>query len=552
MDQPSLGIKSAPSLPLAVHVGFAGARDLVPDGLELDAQARPAFEDKVFEELRGILRDLPSELKLTAQHFVVTVSQMAAGADLMFSRVARELGWPQRVLLPQSRDAFLAASGSAGEDFTPAQREETERTLASAQVIEEVVVSSAPTRGERFSETSLHIAGESDLLVLLTVARRASRAGGAKSLISPALLRGVPVLELVLDVTAAGEPKLDRTWHRPTSASGETVPFLPPTLPAGLQGERPALALAGDRLPEPLSYIAALKALASERAGRQRLGFGRSARIIVGTHVLATLLAAAVVTKSSGDLEWLPSGLVKAALMAELVLLFIGFGVHQLLHHRRHTEEWALARLCAEICRSVLAYGNLPGRLTFLRHLPVPDSLTPLLRTLNVVHLVAVRNAPADSWRQALENYVRQRLDTDDGGQIPYYRQKQASAKTWATVAASFFAVMSLAAFFATLAKLGMKLERLDNVPWRAIAAGVFGIWSPVAAVGALSLAAAHDVEGRRHVFSDQFKFLVAQRVRLMRASAALEAASLAAETESRLLAETATWYARRAFTSVA
>jgi hypothetical protein len=551
-DASPVSARSAPSLPLAVHIGFSGARDLVPDGLELDAADRSEFEAQVYRQLKTACERLPSELGLTPQHFVVTVSQMAAGADLLFSRVARELRWPQRVLLPQSRDAYVDAVGSGGRpDFTDAQRAEAIAHLESERVIEELVVSSAPRRGDRFQETNFHVVSASDLLVCLTVAGRAGRRGGAQALIEPALAREIPVLELEL-TAPGGQPQLRPVWRHPTDPTGRPIAFAPPQLPPAMQAEQPALVLSNGEWPEPRTYVSALKSLASQRAGQRRIGFRRAAIIIVGTHVFATLLAALVVTHSGPPQhDWMPLA-VKAALGVEIVLLIGGFVVHFLLHHHRHTEEWAIARLCAEICRSVLAYGQLPGRLTFLMHLPVPGALDAVLRTMNVVHLKAVRQTPHGAWRDALRAYIAERFEGQPNGQIPYYRREQAKADRIAGLASGAFALMSFAAILATGIKLAMKFAGVDATSGWFTLTSVLGIWLPVAAVGAMSLAAALDVEARKHVFSDQLAFLEGQLNGLRLASAPIEAEKLAQETESRLLAETATWYARRAFTSVA
>jgi len=74
----------------------------------------------------------------------------------------------------------------------------------------------------------------------------------------------------------------------------------------------------------------------------------------------------------------------------------------------------------------------------------------------------------------------------------------------------------------------------------------------PVLAVAALSLAAAFDLEARRHTFKEMHEFLERQTRHLTEAASEREFAKLLLETESRLLGETVNWFSRRSFTGVA
>lgn len=537
---PPAATPATPALPLAVHVGFAGARRLRPADAALD---EAAFEAVLLTQLQAFLASLPEVLGVGPQHFLVGVSQMAIGADMLFSRAAEALGWGHRVLLPQAREDFLAAVGSRGPDFNEAQRVLARERLQAPSVIEERVATVAPQRDERFDDTNLAILLESDLIVCLVHDDQPGRRGGSRELVERAERRGVPVIVLQLAVDDQGRPVLQRE-PRPWG-------FVPPALPTALQAAMPPLSLQpGGAWPDVSSYGQALKSLASRQAGERSGHFKAAARVIVGTHVLATLLAS--IALADGKLP-MPHGLVPALLAVELLLLVFGLWTHHRLHHERHVETWAVARLCAEIGRAATVIGQLHPSLDFLLRLPVPDDLRPMLRTLVALHLRAERHVMPPSLNEALKNYVDRRLTDPKTGQIAYYEREQARAEQRRRLAGRGFLAFSLTAIAATGLKFVLELALGHEVPKSAYGAlGVLAIFLPVLAVGAMSLAAALDADGRAHVFRTMHEFLNRQADRLARAQTTREAAALVAETESRLLGETITWFARRAYTSIA
>lgn len=93
---------------LAVQVGFTGPCALA--GLE-DAATRTALRRALGEEQLALL---PAHLGLDPAHRLVGVSQLAIGADTLFTEACMALGWPQLLMLPQPVDEFLAAQGSRG------------------------------------------------------------------------------------------------------------------------------------------------------------------------------------------------------------------------------------------------------------------------------------------------------------------------------------------------------------------------------------------------------------------------------------------------------
>lgn len=111
-------------LPYVVHVGFGGAR-LLFNSVE-DVSTRRSLEVELQRYLGARLRhpsvpgspaDSPclfEDLSLANSHFLCAVSQIAIGADTIFTRACRNLGIPQCIFLPQHADAYFNATGSDG------------------------------------------------------------------------------------------------------------------------------------------------------------------------------------------------------------------------------------------------------------------------------------------------------------------------------------------------------------------------------------------------------------------------------------------------------
>jgi hypothetical protein len=162
----------------------------------------------------------------------------------------------------------------------------------------------------------------------------------------------------------------------------------------------------------------------------------------------------------------------------------------------------------------------------------MPGELRPLLRTLNVLHLQGRRALDPAGWKARRDRYVSERLKQPKKGQIDYYDGELAGARGRLKLARGAFYIGSGGAVVATL--------------------GFLAVLLPVVAMAALSLAASLDLEARTHIYEEMLDFLKAQTALLNQAGSENEFAALAVETESRLLGETANWYARRAFTGVA
>lgn len=529
-----------PGLPLVVQVAFAGSRRL------LDTSAHPGvdrarFEAAVEAHLTDRLRQLPAELGLSAQaHFLCAHSQLAIGADTLFTRACRTLEIPQRIFLPQPSDLFLTATNRHGvPDFDAAERRVASALFASSHIIEVRVVSGADDRSNRFDDVSLELARVCDVAVCLIRANAGAKAGGTRSLIAQAQRRGRAVLVIEVDVDSGGQPTFRETWPR-----GKDLQL--PRMPSGLPAITWPAAAPRPAQTDVTDYCRALKTASSAAAKSRQGRFRAGALVIIGAHVLATLLAVSALTLHSGGEggdHRFHAALV-AVLAVEVVLLVVGFGMHELLHRARTTLEWAKSRLTAEIARSVLALVPLHVYLEHLFTLPFDLDFRPMLRTINVLYLRSTRGAGVP-WQQCRAAYLAARLNE----QLAYYEKHSSLAGRQLEIAHQAFRLASGLAVVVTGYKLAIATGAIGG---STSIAGVLAVVLPVLAVAFLSLAAAFDLEARKHVYRDMRTFLERQTDLLTAAGSEREYVKLVLETESRLLGEPANWFARRSFTGVA
>jgi hypothetical protein len=531
------------SLPLVVQVGFAGVRNLY------DSQQHPtinsvAFEEALQQRLKEVLATLPTTLGLEPQHFLCGISQLAIGADFAFTRACMESKTLQRILLPQHRDGYFTAVGSAGKpDFTPEQQLVAERLLASEHIIQQRMVSDAPTRHERFRDCNLEFLRVCSALICLVRADQAGRAGGTQELIDFAAKRKIPVLVLTLSVGDDGLPRL--------ATAPLTLPFQRPTLPDQLRNI--AWKAPADDLPSITDYCEAVKAGVVDHANSLRKNFERSAFFIILAHMLATALSMVVVLNTGDPPAWLP---LPALLWGELVLLMGSFWLHRYLHKKRQVQRWALFRLIREVIRSLKALGNLhiyPEHLFALTpHIP---ELRGLLRTLNVLHLRSTRHNTPDNYAADCKAYLKQRMEgTGSNNQIRYHTDKSRSTEDNNRLAQGAFKAFSIAAMGVTVCELLMKgpLHHFyEQYHWLGGILGFFAVMLPVAAVAGLSLAAAFDWEATHYESASLKQFLVDQQKLLEQVGSFNECKRLVLETESRLLSKELNWFTRRSFLGV-
>lgn len=543
-----------PLLPCVVNLGFAGSRHLYPpDDHVVDEKA---FNKSLLEQLVLQLKQLRKTLKLGEQHFFCGISQIAIGADMLFAKACQaaedeDKKIPHRLFLPQHLDQYLqAVSSKSIPDFNENQKAEVEELLKSENIIQKRVVSDAHNRSERFEETNLEILRASDVVLCLIRDGAEGKIGGTRELLNRVIGRGKPALELKLTVEE-GKPKLTEQWH---NLNDFILPELPPLLSTNNDVTQQSDIRAASNLICIKEYTERVKKIASDKAKQARWNFAALARTIVYTHVIATVFATLVVLASGIQMEGLTKigGVVKFLLGGEVLLLGGGIIAHHRLHHKKISSVWAFSRLAAEITRSIMAIKQSPCQLNYILNLPLPAYVRPLLRTMNTLNLRSARTNLNTDWEDSRTTYIEERLIK----QRDYYKEHMDKEKSKLKISKCLFIGFSLFAVVATLSKLLIKCSGLSSscpfLPLIFDTLGFFAIVSPVIAVGAVSLAAALDLEARVHTYEEMLQFLVQQEGMLNNSASRREFEKLMLETESHLLGETANWFTRRSFTEVA
>ncbi len=537
-------MKNEVTLPCVLQIGFAGARNLYGPK-SVTEQQRACFDLQIEDYLVDVLRTFPSTLKAPANTFICGISQIAVGADTLFTKACSRARVLQCIFLPQPLDVYLSAEGSHGPDFSQHERDEAEKLLASKHIIHERIVSRARTRAERFQECNAEILRASDAVICLVYDNTDGKAGGTGELLASAKKRGRPTLEIRVAITPDQQLKIWSVRHDGA--------FLGGTLPKSIS----ALTVSrdSDSLPTVAQFCSAVKDPSSKNAKRFSNLFSIAAVIIISTHIIATLCAtiASIADVASKERVHFAGDelLVSRMLMAECALLIVGFATHLWIHKSPIKEKWALSRLLAEINRSVRSLGDLHIQLSYLFSLRLSAELRPLLKTLNILHLESTRSCALDNWSQLRDEYVHNRLEHPDPrkGQIKYYTNRCEAESKRLHFADSAFLFFSMLAIVATIAKVCVLLHVIKFDPsasaiWATVLEGA-AILLPTLAVGAVSWAAAKEYNARVRSFHAVLTFLTSQTESLKNATSLSEFQRLVDETESMLLGETVEWYSR-------
>jgi hypothetical protein len=546
--------KTKQTLPSVVQLGFSGSRELFI-GTTADVPNALKLCDEVATWLEQRLSSIRKELHLDDNQFFVGISQLACGADTVFSSVCRDQEIPQRIFLPEHREKFLSANESNGTpDFTPQQRMKVEQLFGSQHIIQERVVVNSPDRASRFDETNTEIMRVSDAMICLMRADSTGKKGGTRQLMDRAIQRGIPVLELqVAEVNGHAEMVVD-CWHNVPEEPCKPVRNLPADL---AKIAFPPLVSGKDPIPQHDEYFSALERLATHQAkGKQRF-FKLAAGLIIVTHIVATILATSALVMHaphaehadehaiehavSFDSHWLVLGL----LLVELIFLAAGFRVHQLLHHSHAVQEWAIARVVCELVRSLRAIGSRHLYLEYLFRLQLPHAYRPLLRTLSVLHLHATWSHRDQPWQVHRDQYILERFDDSKNGQLAFFERALEKDERLLAKCQWIFTICSTLAMVATSVKILLLWNHFGSDLGLAIL-GSLAVTLPVLAVGGLSWAAAVDCEARVETFGETLQFLRRQRPLLEQAASGSEFDQLVVETETVLLGEITSWYSRR------
>jgi hypothetical protein len=524
-------------IPLVIQVGFAGSRNFI-DNEAFTAAEASQFDLQLTQYLTARLERLNSDLHTVGQpYFFCGISQLAVGADTIFTGACQASRIPQRILLPEPFEDYLNAVSPTGvADFSQEHRQIARELLKSSHIINHRVVSTAESRSERFEDVNLEIVRISDITVCMVRSGIEHKRGGTQDLIDRARQHGRPVLEISVALDGR-RLLLSETWH----GLGN---FKLPTLPRALRNLRMASLITHLTVPSPADYLHTLKSFTSAQAKERSRSFFIAALIIIASHVGATV--SAVISLQNRE------QLIVSLLIVELLLLPLGFATHHYMRRSEPSHIWAVSRLVAETTRSVGALSELRAHLAYLFSLPFPSDIWPLLRTLDVLHLASANAAAGRPWQVLRTAYLRDRL-TGTNAQLGFYERKCADSIRWLLLARWSFFVFWVGAFVAAFIEFLQACHHLPREAARLDAwCGPLAIVLPVLAVGALSLAAAFDLEARAQTFNEMLSFLRRQMQYIENATSEKEFADLILETESRLLGETVSWLSRRSFTEVA
>jgi hypothetical protein len=590
---PKPAIESPPPLPLplVVQVGFAGTRHLLP--IESSKALQTELEAKVMRKLKDVLESLKPTgtegraLGLREGHFLCGVSQIAIGGDTLFTQACAATQIGQRIFLTNTPNEYFSASGDSGPDFSGEQRHTAEQFLASDRIFQVRVISTAPCRSTRFVEANLEIARVSDICLCVLRDDRdrqrvselsddspppnspSEKIGGTLEFVSAAKRRGRPIWLIYVSVNGDKIELREDHLNWPGKRDGPKswpIPAMPEVFNTGkdwTSNLREARAVPIT----PREYVNNLKTWGSGVAKRQKWLFRNAALIIIGAHLLATILAVAALSFPQIPKPGLFLGF-------ELALLLIGLAVHFALHHSEASRRWALSRLGRELSRSGEGVAGCHVHLEYLFSLPFPQAFKPILRTINVLHLASSRvNAgigPSAGFVERRDSYVRERVQP----QIDYYSKALNERGKLLHLSISTFYACAVAAVVGSVFKLFWLLveaphEQGTHPAWMG-GLEILGIVLPIAAVGALSLAASFDLEAEVQTYADTLKALdptiprndsspirpgdlkqVGMKQLLEGARTEVEFHRLMIETETLLLSEIANWYARRSVKGV-
>jgi hypothetical protein len=541
----------------AVHLGFAGARDLFP-GIG-DPQRRVKFAEELTRQVTQKLSQLRAHprLPLHEGHFFVGVMQIGSGGEGVLADACDSNGIALRVFLPQARDEFLAARSPRApfdDDFSPAQREKAQQRLQRASVLQERVVTTASERTARFADTTAAILREADIAVILQPKHRdgLGKPGRTNEFAEHALRCGKPLYALTFWIDENQKLHVYDELRYPRDLN-----WAPPRLPAVV----PLPALALDDLAERVAADCGQQAQACNEQCAQ------ASKAVVRTHIACVAAATVLLilvnlfrNGITGASAWL---LLPATLLPLAAGIFLSRRTLSANATSALRRRWTDLHLAAELARSVLTFAPTDGDrdpavppfagqrhgFEFLMTAPLPDDLRPLAQTLAVAHWRRLRDQrrPSD-WQEARDRYRRERLEHATTGQLAVYRTK------FEQVQRHLREVNRQCAWLGAFAAVIVAATLILPTPAVHIAGTIAAAFALLAV---LVPAAALALQAQRCVFKHRLRALACAELleHLQRLSLQLQRApnesdflALQAETETRLLAATLDWYRWRRY----
>lgn len=288
------------------------------------------------------------------------VSSLAAGADIIACETAIELGIPIHLVLPKPEIAFLQTFHH--EEPTKDFSAWLPRALAILATIRPdpnlphlpvnprhtlrmgAISTSSP---ECYAEANSRILEAADLLLTISNGAPSKSIAGTTHLISQAAAIGIPLLNLnPADPPSTDLPAIPVTFAAPDCPSLEPFRRSSPHLTCDLGSvDSPFRALAN---------------CLSTSAGHSAKWYRRASALAIGSHALATILAAAAASFyyslkkgylgfSESEAYWILAFI--AAI--EVILVFCGWYLERRLHHDKAQETWLHCRFARELMRGM-------------------------------------------------------------------------------------------------------------------------------------------------------------------------------------------------------
>ena len=535
----------------AVHLGFAGARDLFP-GIA-DAQRRAKFAADLTRQVTDKLRQLPAHprLPLHRGHFFVGVTQLSSAGEGIVADACDTAGIALRVFLPQPRDVLLAAKSAQppyADDFSPAQREQTLQRLQRACVWQEKVVGVASGRSARFAETNAEILALADIAVILQPKHRdgLAKPGGVNTFAGQALRSGKPVYALTFWIDEKQQLHVYDELRYPRDKT-----WIPPCLPAALPA--PELAL-DDMARRVADECTAQAQQCREQATRASAAVVRNHLGLIALAAVALLLVCLYRNAIPHDLAWLLLAPSLLLLPGGLLLwrAFSGAAATPVALRQRWTDLY----LAAELARSTLAFGaatpagsNAGDAFTgqahdfaFLFALPLPDNQRALAQTLTVAHLRRMRGASPADWQELRERYRHERLDQPDCGQRALFAAKLAQVQRHIR-SVRLQAVGLVVVAVVGLAALALPAPAAQVEGAVALGVALLAVLLPLGALLRYAQRCRLKHRLRAQACTDLLQQLQRLSQQLQQAANEAEFLALQAESETRLLGATLDWY---------